>query len=409
MKKARILILLFVLLLLTSACALGETRVMVVSDIHYLAPELYQGSELFLRALRAGDGKITQYSEELMAALEAEALHQMPDALIVTGDLTFNGEKVSHQALAQKFAKIQQVGVPVYVIPGNHDINCPDARAYGNGVWMPVETVTEAEFAEIYREQLLPAEGGVNANFSYHVEVSDDLWLALVDAAYYRGAAQVFGFFTGDHQDWLTDVLERADRAGARVVTASHHSLIAHTDFSRDSYVMFNDAVLTRLLKAHHVPLHLSGHLHVQHIAQDEGLYDAALGAFCVTPHRYALVTLNDDGALTYQALALCDEHLPSGFQDMSRDWFYSVTAEKNRANLSALDVPDDDLEAMIDFSARFNVAYFSGLYRSDDPAWREDPGYLIWREHRKDGVGAYLEMIMNEKNGDNLYLSIAP
>ena len=50
---------------LAPCCASAETKLMVVSDIHYMDPSLYQGSELFLRSLRNGDGKITQYSDEL--------------------------------------------------------------------------------------------------------------------------------------------------------------------------------------------------------------------------------------------------------------------------------------------------------------------------------------------------------
>ena len=63
-------------MLLTVLCMAGaagsaaaETKLMVVSDLHYLAPSLYRGSELFLRVLQAGDGKITQYGEELLSAL----------------------------------------------------------------------------------------------------------------------------------------------------------------------------------------------------------------------------------------------------------------------------------------------------------------------------------------------------
>ena len=48
----------------------GMTSIMVVSDIHYLAPEYYQGSQLFLRALANSDGKLTQHSEVLIQALK---------------------------------------------------------------------------------------------------------------------------------------------------------------------------------------------------------------------------------------------------------------------------------------------------------------------------------------------------
>ena len=406
--KMRAVWLVLLFLLLLPAGGRGETRLMVVSDLHYLAKELYQGSDMFLRALRAGDGKISQYGEELIDALEAEALHQRPDALIVTGDLSFNGEKASHEALAERFARIEANGTPVYIIPGNHDINVLSPSAYAGDGWRVTEGVTEEEFSAIDRDFLRPAEGE-GANLSYHVALSDGLWLALADVAYYRGAAQVFGFFAPGHRDWLAQVLRAADDAGARVIACTHHSLVAHTSFSQESFLMLNDTVMADLMRAYGAKLNLSGHLHVQHIAEADGLFDAAAGAFCVSPHRYALVTVSDDGTIIYQARQLCDEHLPEGFQAMSRKWFADITTEKNRAALADQDLPPEALEKMLDFSARFNAAYFSGVYRSDDPAWRKDPGYLAWMQYGENTFGAYLKLVMDDPSGDNLYLEIRP
>lgn len=407
MKRRAVWMILLALLLLP-ALGQAETRLMVVSDLHYLAKELYQGSELFLRALRAGDGKISQYGEELMDALEAEALHQRPDALIVTGDLSFNGEKASHEALAERFARIEAGGTPVYVIPGNHDINVLSSVAYEENAWRYTKSVTEEEFASIYRDFMCPAEGE-GANLSYHVALSDRLWLALADVAYYQGSAQVFGLFTPAHRDWLELVLRDANAAGAQVITCTHHSLVAHTSFSRESFLMLNDTVMADLLRSHGAKLNLSGHLHIQHIAASEGLYDAATGAFCMSPHRYALVTAAEDGTITYEARQLCDEHLPDGFQEMSRAWFADITTEKNRAALADQMIPPEALQDMLDFSARFNAAYFSGVYRSADPAWRQDPGYMAWMEYGENTFGAYLKLVMDEPSGENLYLEIKP
>ena len=80
--------LLFAALLALSGWAAADTRLMVVSDLHYLEPSLYRGSDVFLQALRRGDGKAAQYGEELMNALYQTVLYEHPDALIVTGDLT---------------------------------------------------------------------------------------------------------------------------------------------------------------------------------------------------------------------------------------------------------------------------------------------------------------------------------
>ncbi len=400
-RKAGLVLLIF--LLLFPFRAMGETRVMVVSDLHYLAGELYKGSELFLRALRAGDGKFNQYGDELLDALEKTVQREMPDALIVSGDLTFNGEKASHQALAERFALLRQAGVPVWVIPGNHDINTGAARGYTDTGWYWAEGVTEADFMSIYQDFMLP--GTEEAHFSYAVPLSASLWAAMTDVAFYQGQAQTFGLFSAGHRAWLQSVLEQARQAGAEVITVTHHSLIAHTDFFRDSYQMMGYETMLDLARQYGVRLNLSGHLHIQHIARDAGVADAALGAFCLWPHRYAMITLGDDGSLRYEAHSLADGDLPEGLFAESRAWFFGITEEKTRAALVSASLPEAVLDAMADFAARFNLAYFSGTYDNMDQVWRDDPAYALWQEYGEGAFGRYLNIVMDEPNGGNLRL----
>ena len=397
------------LFFLAPLIARAETRVMVVTDTHYLAPELYQDSELFLMALKRGDGKITQCSEELMAALLAEAKALQPDALIVTGDLTLSGEKASHKKLAQWFAAIEETGVPVWVIPGNHDINSENAHIYYKYSWDSAETVTPEEFTEIYRDFMLPAEGKENANLSYHVQISDELWAVLPDVSYYKPTAQVFGLFTADHKVWMENVLAQTREAGAEAVTFTHQNLLAHTKFLQEVYQMFGHEAMEALAREYGVRLNLSGHMHIQHIAAENGLTDAATGGFCVVPHRYALITLQDDGALIYEARALSENFLPEGFQAMSREWFAEIAREKSRASLADLNIPADALEEMLDYIARFNLAYFAGEYSSDDSSWTEDAGYRLWQRYAPEQLSAYAGTVMEECHGNMLFRSLPP
>ena len=121
--------------------AMGEEeplKLMVVSDLHYLAPALYENSDgVFETVMKRADGKMTHFSRGLLEGLIQETLHQHPDALIISGDLSFNGELESHLELAAAYKKLYAEGIPVWVIPGNHDINYPFAARYikdGSGV-----------------------------------------------------------------------------------------------------------------------------------------------------------------------------------------------------------------------------------------------------------------------------------
>ena len=397
---------LVLLLLFLPAVCQAESKIMVVSDLHYLAPELYEGSQLFLNALEKGDGKITQEGDTLLSALRKEVKAIGPDALVVTGDLSFNGEKLSHERLAAFFSLVEADGTPVYVIPGNHDINVQMPIAFLENGFATAKNVTEEEFASIYQPFLLPPEGGENANFSCHAELKDDLWLAFVDAACYKDQAQVFGLYTKDHDDWLKGVLEKARQKGARVITFTHHSLIPHTRFSMESYLMSGHEAMMETLVSGGCALNLSGHLHAQHVAREGSFVDAATGAFCLSPHRYSLITVGDDGKITYQALSLRADFLPEGFLPMSRDWFLRISREKTRASLAQMDIPGDDLESMLDYAAAFHWSYFAGLVRKDDPSWVESPGYLLWKE--KD-LSSMTDLLLDECQYDSLFFQIGP
>ena len=391
----------FIALLPAPSRAAGrETRLMVVSDLHYLAPSLYRDSGLFLRSVRKGDGKLPQYGEELLSALYREILREKPDALIVTGDLTFNGEKPSHTALAAWFASVEAAGVPVWILPGNHDINIPNALGFSGEMVYGIGSVTPEEFSAIYAEFLEPGSTG----FSYVARVSESLWVAMTDVAWYQEEAQTFGVFTDRHEAWLEGVLGEARKAGARVVTATHHSLLQHTAFSRENYLMFGHERMAALARREGVRLNLSGHLHIQHIVREKDLADAALGAFCIWPHRYALVTLGNDGSLAYESRGLDEMFLPEGFSEMSREWFADIAREKAAAALSGT---EEEIRIMADYAARFNLAYFSGTFRKGDPSWTEDPASALWENQENTAFWQYMKLVMAEASEDSLRLNL--
>ena len=120
------------------------------TDLHYIAPELTDGGECFTRLVENADGKAMAYCEEITDAFVSQVTGEKPDALILTGDLTFNGAKASHEALAAKLSFIENAGIPVLVIPGNHDLNSTMAASFQGRSYTLVDSVDAGQFAEIY-------------------------------------------------------------------------------------------------------------------------------------------------------------------------------------------------------------------------------------------------------------------
>lgn len=385
-------------LLLAAACLAGTAagedrllRLMIVSDIHYLAPSLYLGSGgTFENALRKGDGKMSQYSGELLEGLVREVRHQRPDALIVSGDLSFNGEKASHEELAAAFGSIEAEGTAVWVIPGNHDLNYPYAAEYFAGGYKTVPNTAPADFLRIYGDFMQP-EG--QSQMCYTVRLSSRLWLAMCDVCVYEKRLATGGEYTPETDRFLAGVLEEAKAAGAQVITVTHQSLIPHTEFLASTMTIAGgEQMADRMRESGNARLNLSGHLHIQHISEKDNIHDIATGAFSVPPFRYGMLTVGTDGSLAYEAAALCREHLPEKAADLAETWFEAIVIEKERPQLEALGIPEADREVMLDYAARLNHAYFSGDFISTDPQWTQDPAAGMWADIRdRDSLAAYL------------------
>lgn len=105
----------------------------VASDPHFLAPELTDHGEYFQSIVENADGKVTEYCDEVIDVFLEQTISQAPDALILSGDLTFNGAQRSHEVLAGKLQRVADAGISVLVLPGNHDLNNPMAAAFHGG------------------------------------------------------------------------------------------------------------------------------------------------------------------------------------------------------------------------------------------------------------------------------------
>ena len=107
MKKKLILTAFLVIFLIISVCIfyhrpLQSAKIMITSDIHYLSDKLHDDDIAYQYMLSNSDGRLTQYCDVILSAFIEEVLQQKPDVLIISGDLSFNGEKLSHQDLADK-------------------------------------------------------------------------------------------------------------------------------------------------------------------------------------------------------------------------------------------------------------------------------------------------------------------
>ncbi|QHQ62275.1 hypothetical protein Ana3638_17020 [Anaerocolumna sedimenticola] len=80
----------------------------VASDIHYLSEKLTDHGVAFEKYISSGDGKQLNYIDNILNAFITDIKKVKPDFLIISGDLTNNGEKESHLDLADKLKTIEK-------------------------------------------------------------------------------------------------------------------------------------------------------------------------------------------------------------------------------------------------------------------------------------------------------------
>ena len=89
-----------------------QSRVVIATDVHYLADQLADGKcESFMEMAEESDGRVLPYLWEITDAFFDEVSEIRPDFLIVSGDLTMEGEKLSHQEFAEKLGSLEDEGI----------------------------------------------------------------------------------------------------------------------------------------------------------------------------------------------------------------------------------------------------------------------------------------------------------
>ena len=365
----------------------------VATDLHYLSPSLTDHGAYFEQMIQNADGKVMEYSEELIDAFVRQIITQQPDVLILSGDLTFNGEYQSHTDLAEKLKQITDAGICVLVIPGNHDLDDPMAASFQGDSYRLVDSISADQFVELYQDfGYGDALATDPTSLSYVAELRPGLRVLMVDV----NTAEAPGQITAETLSWVRKQLADAAENGARVLAVSHQNMLQHNTLFQDGFVMGNREELISLYERYNVICNLSGHMHIQHFAQRQnGLTEIVTSSLAVPPDQYGILRLGGTSA-DYHTVAV-DVSGWAAEQQLNNNDLLQFTAyakafmQENALRQTAAELKENkDAEQMALFFAEVNAAYFAG--RLDQVTWN-DTLYEAWQT--QDGFSAaYLSSI---------------
>lgn len=378
-----------------------KLSIVFASDLHYLSPEMTDYGDYFMNLISKADGKVTHYTPEIIEAFVNQLLDMSVDALVLSGDLTLNGDEQSHQGLVKLLEPLIEAGIKVFVMPGNHDV---DGDAYyfeADGV-KSLDALSSISFPELYKD-LGYGDGyaSESGSLSYTAKVSDDFWILMIDV----NGNGVKGFVTGDTLAWIESQLQAAQQVGAMVIGVTHQNLFIHHPHFQLGYQILAAEKIAALYKTYGVKLHFSGHLHLQHIVEQDGIADVVSSSLAVTPHQYGLLEIATDALMTYQTQAvdvagwakkngISDENLLD-FSNYSKDFFNQSTEYKVSRFFETIHASADEIRLMKDFAIQVNQEYFAGVPLG---VTSDNQGFLLWQEKLSENFFKYyMENILEQ------------
>ncbi len=353
-----------------------ELVIWTATDLHYISPELTDFGSRFMDIVESADGKLTEKTPEILDELVKQTIEAHPDALILTGDLTFNGEKQSLLDLREKFMEIQNAGIPVLVISGNHDIMNSTARRYEGEHLYETEIISQKEFTEIMGDfGYYNAFSRDESSFSYAYALTNDLWILTLDANTEANPGSV----STETLRWAETVFKKAKEENARIITCTHQNVLKQSEMVYMGYVIWNFGEIASLMRYYDVLVNLSGHSHLQHTSEENGLTDICTESICLYPIPYGeLVISRDRNSFRYEQKNL------GILAEESMERFRSTHLEQLENMLENYDLTDEQKKIMIDFSVDLNMKYFSG--QNIDPVeFRSSEGYELWKTYAAD------------------------
>lgn len=392
----------------------SDYKFAVISDPHYFAKYLNPIGDAFKKAL-ACDRKLLHLSPELIEEAVEQLIQSDVDMVIIPGDLTKDGEMISHKGIVEQLEKLLEVGKKVSVIPGNHDINNPNAVAFQGKRTIPVKSINPIQFIDIYHDMGYAESFSQDPNsLSYVIEPVP--WLRIIamdscnyDTNYYTGQSYSGGYFKSDTLNWIINQIKMGEEKGQIVIGFMHHRMIPHSETQGkilSDYIMKDWENTSTLFADSGMHLVISGHLHSQDISskvskKGNELWNIQTGSLVTYPSPYRLFTIQQNGEIAFENKFITK--LPSNRNLDSYSKFFLYQHLKNRISqmlknhLLKLGISSKEVEQDFEDILTFEI---SGE-RLKDVYARVITDYYGGQEKDFSKLKSFLKKLKNAKNID--------
>lgn len=273
-----------------------NSEIWVISDTHLIADSLHDNGQAFSRMQKTSQGKDLYYQETALASFMRMANAKKPAAIVVTGDVTFNGERVSAERFAEIFKHLKST--KLLVLPGNHDIYDGWAREFRGKKQFYAGEIGPMFWKSIFSKCYRLADAEDPNSLAYSVQFNPDYYFIMADSNYYgkeetTTAPHTRGAIGKKELKWIEGQLRLASKKHLRPILFMHHNLYAHNPAVNRGYVVDDAVELRRLCARFNVKLVFSGHIHAQNIMGPHDMTpttEVVTSSFCSNDQGYGIV-----------------------------------------------------------------------------------------------------------------------
>ncbi len=280
-----------------STATAKDISIFVATDLHVMSPDLIVNKGTAWDKYINSSHKLEDYSVALFQNMIDSILAQMPDIVLIPGDISKDGEKVSHEYVAKELSRLTDVGIKVYVVPGNHDIGPIENALYFDGdKRYHAENITADQFAELYADFGFNGTARDENSLSYAVEPIAGLVILCIDSH--------TSIINPKELDWICEQAKIARANNKQVIAMMHHPIMEHFNHQKltkyQAILTDADSIRPRLMDAG-IRVVFTGHFHTTDIAMDynenytDSIFDITTSSKISYPMHHRCVALSED------------------------------------------------------------------------------------------------------------------
>ncbi len=305
--------------------SLSPLKITVLTDTHYYSKENGTCGKAYDNANSRSQKLLAESAEVLEAAFEQISSDNTSDIIIISGDVTNNGEMNSHKEFIEMLRNLKNNGKKVFVITATHDFrNGGYTDAYNGDEKVQTPTANRDMLFDMYREFGPDEAISVHReSMSYIVQLRDGYRLfALNDDSNLNGKSG----FSDECFEWISERAAEARRDNQTIIAMTHHPLIAPSpiyEIIGKGDMLGDYDIRIQQLADLGIQFMFTGHTHIHNISAYQSkkgnvLYDICTCSPIGYPGAYRTVTFNPDCS----GVSVRTEHIktPESFRKQGKE-----------------------------------------------------------------------------------------